>query len=217
MLKTLSKVLLVGAAISVGIFVSSCVTKSLTKDGLNAAKQQSSFRGIVKLKTVDNIFFCSGVIISETQAITAAHCVGELPENIVIIESVANENKKVLVAGAQVVALNHRADTALLRGDFKDFDKFEMDPNPESDILINDYNLVTCGFPYGGNLVCYKFSSPYKMVDQIAGTGQLYAGMSGGPVIDLKSGKVLAVNHAVGQGFVVIAPLVNFFHSLRGL
>lgn len=216
MLKTVSKVVLtVLAGFVIGSTILSCTTKSLTQEGVKSAVTTGKFRGIVKLKTVDNMFFCSAVVISNTQAVSAAHCFMHLPANEFIVESIANENKKVLVAGANVVAYNGRADTALIGGDFSEFDQFQIDTNPESDILVNDYNLVTCGFPYGGNLVCYKFSGPYKMVDGIAGAGQMYAGMSGGPVIDLKSGKVLAVNHAVSQGFVVIAPLVSFFQSLR--
>lgn len=215
MLKTASKILLT-ILVGVGIgLTTSCATKSVTQKGLDSASKPAKFRGIVKLKTVDNIFFCSAAIISDTQAVSAAHCFMGLPANEFVVESIANENKKVLVAGANVAGYNGRADTALIVGDFSDFDKFEIDTNPESDILVNDYNLVACGFPYGGKLVCYKFSGPYKMVDGIAGEGQMYAGMSGGPVIDLKSGKILAVNHAVAQGFVMVAPLINFFQSLR--
>lgn len=196
--------------------VSSCVSaKKNTEKGLNSYKVKSDFRGIVKLRTVNGTFFCSATVISPTEAIGSAHCFFHLRENSFIVESLPNENGEIVVALSYIEGINERADTALIRGDFKNFDQFEIDPSPSSDILINeDYDLVACGYPYGGELICYKFSDPFKMVDAIAGKGQLYAGMSGGPVIDLKTGKIVAVNRAVAEGYVVVSPIVNFFESL---
>lgn len=215
MIKTLSKVLLtIMLGVAIGFFTS-CSTTNYTTQGLNNYKNKGKYSGIVRVVTTDGKFFCSAVIISNREAVSAAHCFMGLTENEFIIESIPNEKNQVISAPSFVVGINPRADVALIYGDFTDFDNYQLETNPESDILVNNYELITCGFPYGGKLVCYKFTNPTKMVDVIAGIGQMYAGMSGGPVIDLKTGKILAVNHAIGQGIVLIAPLTNFYPGLK--
>jgi hypothetical protein len=47
----------------------------------------------------------------------------------------------------------------------------------------------------------------------IAGRGFLIPGMSGGPVIDVKHGTVLAVNSAATNGFVLVAPVMGILGS----
>lgn len=208
--------------------LTSCVTQSLTltQKAVKMVSVEKEFKAIVRLETVDGDFFCSGTVISDNMVLTAAHCFMYMEENDFVVSSIPEENAKgeisVLVARSKVKGFNQRADVAVVIGDFRKFSKMQIDVNPESDILANldkdtkeRYDLAACGFPYGGKLVCYKFSNPEKMVDVIGGLGQMFAGMSGGPVIDLKTGKVLAVNHAVTQGIVLVAPIVNLYNGLR--
>lgn len=221
----LSKIIVAGL---MTLSLTSCVTQSLTltEKAIKMVSVENDYKAIVRLETVDGNFFCSGTVISDTTVLTAAHCFMYMEENDFVVSSIPEENSKgevsVLVARSKVKGFNQRADVAVVVGDFRQFSKMKIDTNPESDILENlnkgtnqQYDLVACGFPYGGKLVCYKFSNPEKMVDVIGGLGQMFAGMSGGPVIDMKTGKILAVNHAVTQGMVLIAPIVNLYNGLR--
>jgi S1-C subfamily serine protease len=159
---------------------------------------------------------CSAAVIKDNIALTASHCVahanmfGEMEVHKISVISLLNVDNKNIKVKASVVGFNPRADYAVITGDFRKFKKLKYNDSPAADILFNKYNLIACGFPYGVYVpACYPFSNPQKAFDVIKGKGQLYAGMSGGPVIDLATGTIYAVNSAVMDGFVVIAPIVN--------
>lgn len=196
--------------------------KVKTQDALVYLSEPESFSSIVALK-FNGRSFCSETVISDTEVLTAAHCVAGVNPFTGKVEvapefdaaSLRKKDGSGAVVPVTVYAVNLRQDTAIIIGDFSKFKHTKFDQNPASDILTKNYELATCGFPNGGELICYSLSGPYKLVDMVGFTsGQMYAGMSGGPVIDLNTGNVVAVNHAVGEKVVVVAPIINLFNGL---
>lgn len=214
MTNNLVRVLLVLSAM---LAASACVTglkKDLapTRAAVVLTTESKKLPGIVRLSTKDGQFFCSGAVISDTEVLTAAHCINPYTRDMTI-SSIPVKGKVYETPGTATM-FNPRSDTAIVTGNFKEFSKLKFDSNPEDDILLHDYDLAACGFPYAGRLVCYRLSDPIKMVDVIGAKGQLYAGMSGGPVIDMATGTIYAVNHAVTESIVLIAPIISLREGL---
>lgn len=69
-------------------------------------------------------------------------------------------------------------------------------------------------FPYRGNLVCSNLKVIGPNMHNIMFAGVIYSGMSGGPVLDIKTKQVYAVNYAVHVGFVSASPVVNMLDYL---
>jgi len=218
MLKTtllfLGAVLSFYLGISIGkIYMYNTKTSVVTKEAIALLSDKPVFPALVRL-TYEGRTFCSGTVISDTEVLTAAHCVDGMPEEGVLAVSLPKAD---LTAEAviKVTGYNIRQDTAIVTGDFRQFKKAEAASNPEDDILVNNYDLASCGFPYRGKPVCYTLRKAHKFVDMVGfDVGQMYAGMSGGPVIDLNTGKVVAVNHAVADRRVIVAPIINLFEAL---
>lgn len=163
---------------------------------------------------------CTGFVISDKYAITAAHCLadevtGGLNEEIMDI-SIGGE----ILGKVTGIGLYHRTDQGMLQGDFKNFEQLKL-PSKESDFLfdvntyqaINNSKLVACGFPLGSK---YLLCNPFLRITGnlgfwIRGVGMLYPGMSGGPLINLQTGEAVGINSAVGgeEGGVMFAPVVG--------
>lgn len=176
----------------------------------------NKFPALIRLVDENSRAYCSGSVISDKLVLTAAHCVarmgewGEVEVNPkVFIRSLSNKSNHQVVVVSVVLGVQPRADYALIKGDFRGFNTLKFNDKPSADILVNKYNLTACGFPYGQSPVCYPFTNPEKYVDVIKGKGQMYAGMSGGPVIDIATSTVYAVNSAVTDSYVMVAPIVN--------
>lgn len=203
--------------LTAGLLLTSSLTffsknKAPTKAAVKLTTESNKLPGIVRLETMDGQFFCSGAVISDTEVLTAAHCINPYTRYMVI--SSINYEGKVEKVNSTAAMFNPRSDTAIVVGNFKNFSKLKFNSNPEDDILLHDYDLAACGFPYAGSLVCYRLTNTFKMVDVIAATGQLYAGMSGGPVIDMATGTIYAINHAVTDQYILIAPIISLKESL---
>lgn len=163
-------------------------------------------------------FFCSGTIVSDKYLATAAHCVQDYLGNMSYIE-VRDQHGKSFnpIIIALVAGQDQRNDQAMLEGRFQEFDKMRMEHRPKP--ILNaffraDNNIILCGYPYGGDLICLPFKNPRQYVFQIQGISSVYPGMSGGPVIDLHTNKVIAVNTAANESHVIVSPLTEIFNVL---
>lgn len=162
-------------------------------------------------------FVCSGVVISKTLIATAAHCLRGAPRDQPILEvrDMSDIPQKV---EASLLALSEQADYALLTGDFGLFRTREVETDTETleNIFMNkDANLIACGYPHGGRLVCSKVSKIKRIIFSFSALGFLIPGMSGGPVINLANGKVVAVNTAMNDDRMILSPLFELFTSLE--
>lgn len=162
-------------------------------------------------------FFCSGTVISEHLIVTAAHCIQEYVKNEVVVSVKTSQNVNVNVS-ASVAGSNQQADYALLYGNFDKFNVMKISTDVPS-ILAAFYGpgarLIACGFPYAGPLVCSPVVSAAPFFFGIQSEGFLYPGMSGGPVIDLMTGNLVACNQASTENHIILSPLINLFDSLN--
>lgn len=187
-----------------------------------------NFASIVRLENTDGQFFCSGSVISNDYVLTAAHCLsdknGHLRKakiNVVGVPSKEDVGWDKITIVAQAASRNTRADYALVKGNFTEFNKMKIETNPLSSpldgrVLVGP--VITCGSPWGAYPgVCYEAMPPVQMVyGQLAMRGSLYPGMSGGPVIDVgRDVTQFAVNTAVGEGYIVVSPLIGLFETLE--
>lgn len=179
-----------------------------------AGLDQSNNNAIIRL-VQNGRTFCSGVVVSDEYIITAAHCIRGAPANEPIIEIRTNNNKPSGIM-ASVLSYNERGDTAILKGNFGMLPTMEVEDDP-SEIhrsMLSD-SIITCGYPWGsGRLTCTKMSRIRRAFFSYAGIGYLYPGQSGGPTIDLDTGKVLAVNQAVSETEIIVNPLAEVFKDL---
>ncbi len=163
-------------------------------------------------------FFCSGTVISKTQIATASHCVADYGPAPATIEIRSGDNKSfnppVLVS---VVGARPDTDQAILTGDFSKFDTFQMETRAKHIIhsfYRQDNSIILCGYPYGGSLLCTAFKAPKQYFFQVQGYSHVYPGMSGGPVIDQHTNKLIAVNTAATELYVVVSPMTEVFDVL---
>lgn len=172
---------------------------------------------VVKPKKVDNRFNavirilvngytnCSAFVISDSMAMTAAHCVDDFNP---LSHALADKDKKHFQAFAIYKASAH-LDQAILLGDFTRYKKLPL-KKITNGIEGNKGPFKTCGYPYGGKLICFDWEFKTTRYFNLSGKGFLYGGMSGGPLIDWSTGQVLGINVSVSaEDYSNISPLVN--------
>lgn len=186
-------------------------------EGLPALKMSETARNVsqvnrpmIRLMYGDR-FKCSGVVISDTYALTAAHCVqkaggGSMDTSPI---SIRNDDDQITGVTANPVAMYKSQDVALLKGDFSSFMKVPIETDPRG-MFASPGPFMACGFPGGDRSVCMPFKPVTNSEFLVMGAGFLFKGMSGGPVIDTTTGRVVAVNSRVGVNAVMVGPLIGF-------
>ena len=172
-----------------------------------------SFGHTIRLLSNDSA--CSGVVIDDHYALTAAHCVTGLFQklNTKKIFYVYDENGQPTDTIAKPVAAHIVRDVALLSGDFVNFNYAKVDYMGVDHMEVGD-ELLSCGFPSAQELIyCVKWqlTGSYDF-RHIARGVVIQKGCSGGPVFN-KYGNVIGVNSAVyGEDFL-IGPMVGIFNE----
>lgn len=190
--------------------------------GINKPKAKLAHidTSIVRLHDVSTgRFFCSGVVISKTEILTAAHCVVResfFGADIVRRVEIRSIDGQPLGLFAELINANPRQDVALLSGTFDVFDHMNVETRPQAieNSFLHSSHLKACGYPAGGALVCSTISRAKHMNFGFTADGWLYPGMSGGPVIDEDTGLVIAVNTAVADDRVYLSPTVELYNQL---
>jgi hypothetical protein len=197
------------------------ITKDLPKVGTVAFKQQT-LDATIRLLYKDS-FRCTAAVVDAAFAVTAAHCVvndrGLGLESGMSITDITETH----YGDIKVVGLVHRLDYALIYGDFSTFRKFKIKHKKlelntlQSQLAIRNVaypeEYQACGYPMGAKTKnCVTFIPMASWGFQVIGTGQLFPGMSGGPVTD-SSGALVGVNSAVYADKSIISPVVGIFSA----
>lgn len=179
---------------------------------------ETKYRPFVRLHDSKGVFFCSGVVVSDSLVATANHCVANPtffgPPSFIDSMQVRPENGKDIGVTAKVVGGNSRSDTAMIIGDFSKFQKQPLlsDTRIVNSLSLNNHiTLVSCGFPHGDRLYCTPITNRYYFNSAILAKGLLYPGMSGGPVMIEETGEVVAVNTAVQGNNVIVSPTSSIY------
>lgn len=169
---------------------------------------------IVRL-IVNEVTFCSGVVVAPNVVLTAAHCVTkqgpsgyeEMDKEPVEIRPADNSSVK---AYGIVSFVQLRLDQAILIGNFDAFYARPalFDVKQLMEAITQSKKLTVCGYPLEGPLFCGEVVFQGQDGFMWAVEGLLLPGMSGGPVM-LPDGTVVALNNSVADTYSVVSPIFN--------
>lgn len=181
------------------------VEKNLPAYGTREFGYIKKYEAIVQLKK--DYKMCSAVVIDDNYILTAAHCVSDWPKHYDGPIEIFDRHGVQTDSYVHVVGFYPDYDVALLRGDLTEFDSLEIDAY-EGPKFGNLYQ--TCGFPSLQNkLTCTNYVPTQNFYFLLSGSGFIIRGMSGGPVVDPVSRKVIGVNSAVYGNQVLVAPTLG--------
>lgn len=164
--------------------------------------------------SVNGAFTCTGFVVSQIYIVTAAHCVEELHQVVQIHDS----SKEIFILG-EVVGIYDPMDQALIRASIGNrIAPFKADFTGQL-LSKATTQVITCGFPGGQpNVLCNAGLLSGSRFFMRTGSGALYKGMSGGPVLVLDEKEnvvVIGINSAVDSKGIIIGPLISFSHNME--
>lgn len=183
--------------------------------GLNAP---TKYPPVIRLyDSGSHTFFCTGAVISANYAVTAGHCLAGRSRRTPTIEVRSTEGV-VIRQLATAAFYEERSDQGIILGDFSDFNQFAFTVSPALLLQVftnQEVTLVSCGYPYGGDLFCATFSQRSTSYFGIIGMGYLYPGMSGGPVFEPTQMVLLGINADAMERGVYISPLIELLNHAK--
>lgn len=177
------------------VFLSMPVSKQMVQ-----SPKLEQYSPILRVLNMYDKTVCSAFVVSEHYAITAQHCLDPFQTSIVL----SSTNKEQIIVG-KILSVDNRTDQALIMGDFSSFKPLKMG------MVEGKKNLRSCGYAYGGDLVCFKYKADNNWGFMLKGKGYLYPAMSGGPLVDLKTNTVVGINVAVRENDLIHSSLINFW------
>lgn len=193
--------------LTIVLILSAIVFATIGRSVVASSGKHSAF-----IKIVTNEGYCSGVVINDTTAYTARHCViGGKPEDGTKSFRVFNSEGAETGIIAETQAYSYFLDYAKIKGDFSSFQHMsaEVVRNGLYDSL--NKSLKFCGYPLDAEVVQCDTFKPIG-VSTFTMTGEAYVapGFSGSPVFDPDTNKVYGVVSGVDDlGRVYIAPLIG--------
>lgn len=165
-------------------------------------KEPEKYNAVIRIINQNNYTYCSATVVSNEIAITAAHCIAPYQRYVFISNENRTENFTTVV-----YSVIDSIDQAILVGDFTKFNKLNL-KSKLNGIAESKGPFLTCGYPYNGDLICFKYKPLGIYFFMLKGQSYLYSGMSGGALID-SSNTIVGVNSAVKDDYVLHSPLVN--------
>jgi len=149
---------------------------------------------------------CSGVIVSDTVVLSAAHCYLEAGGKIY-------DRKARLLADVIPYKRDKSGDVMSFIGDFS---KLRHLPVNNRELAFDNplKTFKTCGYPHGvKEMYCGSFIPQYNYYFQYHGKGLVIPGMSGGPVVDMETGEVVGINSTVSpDGGMNVGTMIGVQH-----
>lgn len=162
--------------------------------------------------------WCTAFAISDTTAVTAAHCIDDpITQQMGVIKIYEADNTEAGI-GSVRISKHPALDIASVTGDFKNrehlpvaTDQYELSP---------DDVYESCGFPLMVNkLICSKVSMKSIIsidgLTAVAGSGYMVYGMSGGPVFNKTKGIVVALNTGLIDRELLFSPFIRIEESVK--
>lgn len=209
-------VVLIGViGLGVKIFMERAMDARMLKE---AEARSLVYRGSFKI-AYEHSGACTGFVVSPTTAITAAHCVVMnnpfLGPQLYSGQLTALPFDRDVRIPIEIREIQPSMDWALLEGDFSSFQVLDVEDRMEYNPVGRD--LVVCGIPmYMRGVRCISSQVAAISAFSIVAEGLVLFGQSGGPIMDVETGKVVGLLSAVSarpknkNGEIMVKPLFGF-------